>query len=94
MVNEGVDNESKQQLPQWSEKSDIIDEFSNQELNYTLDLSAAELKKCHRKTATATCRNILKLKYPQCSTSMKFSCIDGAVIDAIISNFLIKLIYM
>ncbi|CAF1921480.1 unnamed protein product [Rotaria magnacalcarata] len=86
MIKKERERESKpHQVRKRSETSDIKSELSDQEISLILDLSLDELKKCHRKTATATCRNILHLKYSYSSTNIKFSYIDRCIIDAIIN---------
>ncbi|CAF3898876.1 unnamed protein product [Rotaria magnacalcarata] len=49
-----------------------------------LGINQMTLRSCHRKTSTATCRNILKQKYSQLSSGIKFSHIESSIIDAII----------
>ena len=67
------------------------DEISIDQITKILEISSETLKSRHRRTATATARNILRVKYPNTCSSLKFSHIDRSIINAIISNWNVEL---
>ena len=55
-----------------------------------LNINENELKKCNKKTSTATARSIMKLMYPNLDSNFRYTNIDKSIIHAITSklNFL------
>lgn len=58
-----------------------------------LGINQVALETCHRKTATATSRNILKYKFSNAKLNMTFSEVDGSIVNSIISNYKFKLFF-
>ena len=62
------------------------------EIMNALEMSEEQLKKCHKKTQTATARCLIRFICPTPEPSFKLSNVDKSIIDGIISISFVSLI--